>query len=56
MRSVNRYLATNSAYRLAIPDVVRARVFEQTLRRWLSEGKMPNLVIMQLPSARSWTC
>jgi DNA-binding beta-propeller fold protein YncE len=51
MRSVNRFLVTNyPAYSLGIPDVVRARIFGQSLQKWISAGKMPNLVIMQLPS------
>ena len=51
MRSVNRFLVTEyPAYSLAIPDVVRARIFERNLRKWVSEGRMPNLVILQLPS------
>src|SRR5215475_11738195 len=39
MRSVNRFLVTNyPAYSLAIPDVVRARIFSQTFRKWVSDG------------------
>ncbi|MCX6625113.1 MAG: hypothetical protein NTY38_29450, partial [Acidobacteria bacterium] len=51
MRSVNRFLVTNfPSYTTAIPDVVRARLFAQSLEKWVAAGKMPNLVLLQLPS------
>ena len=51
MRSVNRFLVTNyPAYSTAIPDVVRASLFKQNLNQWTAAGKMPNLVMLQLPS------
>jgi YVTN family beta-propeller protein len=48
--SVNRILAHNyPPYSNAIPDVVRASIFLADLKRWESEGKMPNLTILLLP-------
>lgn len=48
---LNKILARNyPAYSTAIPDVVRAQIFLADLRRWVEEGGMPNLVIVQLPS------
>jgi len=41
-------------YTIAIPDVVRARIFLDDLKQWESEGAMPNLVIMQLPSNHTY--
>ncbi len=38
------------SYSLEIPDVIRARIFLATLEQWKASGKMPNLVIMLLPS------
>lgn len=38
------------AYTMAIPDVVRARIFLRHLARYEAEGRMPNLTIVQLPS------
>jgi len=37
-------------YTLAVPDVVRARIFLGYLRKWEEKGAMPNLVMIQLPS------
>jgi YVTN family beta-propeller protein len=37
-------------YALTIPDVVRARIFLEELKKWEGAGKMPNLVIAMLPS------
>ncbi|MCC7498071.1 MAG: hypothetical protein IT160_10875 [Bryobacterales bacterium] len=51
MRSVNNYLVPNyPSYNTAIPDVIRARLFCQHLDQWVANKKMPNLVIIQLPS------
>ncbi len=48
---LNAILAANyPSYSTAVPDVVRARIFLADLRRWEGEGRMPNLVIVQLPS------
>ncbi|MBV6433078.1 MAG: hypothetical protein IANPNBLG_03248 [Bryobacteraceae bacterium] len=48
---LNRILARNyPAYTTAIPDVVRARIFLKDVEKWEGEGKMPNLVMVQLPS------
>jgi YVTN family beta-propeller protein len=33
-----------------VPDVVRAQIFKTHLAGWMKEGKMPNLVMIQLPS------
>ncbi len=49
--SMNPVLARNfPAYSTSIPDVVRAGIFIEDVRRWEQEGKMPNLVLVQLPS------
>lgn len=37
-------------YSLRVPDVVRARIFLRHIKRWEAAGKMPNLVLLQLPS------
>lgn len=36
-------------YSNAIPDVIRADLFLRDVRRWEQEGRMPNLVLLQLP-------
>jgi len=38
------------AYSTSIPDVIRARIFLEDLKRWEGSGKMPSLTIIQLPS------
>ena len=38
------------AYSLSIPDVVRARIFVNTLKAYEAKGSMPNLTVMLLPS------
>jgi YVTN family beta-propeller protein len=38
------------SYSTAIPDVIRAQIFNAKLREYSAAGKMPNLVIVQLPS------
>ncbi|HUQ92380.1 MAG TPA: alkaline phosphatase family protein [Bryobacteraceae bacterium] len=49
--SMNKVLARHyPAYTTAIPDVVRARIFLNDLKQWERDGKMPNLVMLQLPS------
>ncbi len=51
IKPLNNILARNfPAYSTAIPDVVRAQIFIADLKKWESEGKMPNLVLLQLPS------
>lgn len=48
---MNRILARNfPAYNTNIPDVVRAQIFLNDLKRYESEGKLPNLILLQLPS------
>lgn len=48
--SLERVLVKNyPSYTNAIPDVVRASILIRDIRRWEQEGKMPNLVIAQLP-------
>jgi hypothetical protein len=37
-------------YSTTIPDVVRAQLFIADVKKWQAEGRMPNLVIVQLPS------
>ncbi|MBL8175697.1 MAG: hypothetical protein JNK48_13570, partial [Bryobacterales bacterium] len=49
--SMNKVLARNfPAYSTAIPDVIRADIFLEDLKKWEKEGKMPNLILLQLPS------
>ena len=49
--SLNRILAANyPAYSTSIPDVARAQIFLADLKRFESEGKLPNLMLVQLPS------
>lgn len=48
---VNRILAANyPAYTTAIPDVSRAQIFLEDLKKFEKEKNLPNLVIVQLPS------
>jgi YVTN family beta-propeller protein len=48
---MNRILAKNfPAYSTNIPDVVRAQIFLADLKRFEAEGKLPNLILLQLPS------
>jgi YVTN family beta-propeller protein len=48
---LNKILAANfPPYTLSVPDVVRAQIFRKDFAKWEAEGKMPNLVIIQLPS------
>jgi len=48
---LNQYLVADyPAYGLRVPDVVRARIFIRHLKQWENEGRMPNLVMIQLPS------
>src|SRR5207248_1897575 len=49
--SVNTVLARNyPAYSTSIPDVIRAQIFLEDLKRWQASGQMPHLTIVQLPS------
>lgn len=51
IEALNQFLAANyPSYTTAIPDVVRAKIFLEHFRRWEAAGKMPNLVMVQLPS------
>jgi DNA-binding beta-propeller fold protein YncE len=51
IKPLNHILARNfPAYSTAIPDVVRAQIFIADVKKWEAEGKMPNLVLLQLPS------
>src|SRR5437764_12956167 len=48
--SLNPILAANyPTYTTAIPDVARAQIFLKDLKRFDSEGKLPNLMLVQLP-------
>ena len=48
---LNQYLIPDyPAYGLQVPDVVRARIFLRHLKAWESNGTLPNLVMIQLPS------
>ena len=49
--SLNAIVAANyPAYSTSIPDVARAQIFLADLKRFESEGKLPNLMLVQLPS------
>lgn len=51
IKPINSILARNyPSYSLTVPDVVRAQIFNKDVKRWEAEGRMPNLVIVQLPS------
>jgi len=48
---LNNILARNyPPYSTGIPDVIRAQILLADARKWVEEGSMPNLVIVQLPS------
>jgi YVTN family beta-propeller protein len=48
---LNRVLAANyPSYSQGIPDVVRAQIFIKDVGQWTRNGRMPNLVLVQLPS------
>ena len=48
---LNKILAANyPAYTTAIPDLARAQIFLADLKRYEQEGKLPNLILLQLPS------
>lgn len=48
---LNKILAANyPAYSTAIPDVARAQIFLADLKKYEQEGKLPNLILLQLPS------
>ncbi len=48
---VNKILAKQyPSYTNAIPDVARAQIFLKELKQFESEGKLPNLILLQLPS------
>lgn len=49
--SMNAILARQyPGYSTSIPDVVRARLLVTDIKQWEKDGKMPNLVILNLPS------
>lgn len=48
---LNNILAANyPTYTNAVPDVVRASIFLEDVKKWTPANPMPNLVILQLPS------
>jgi YVTN family beta-propeller protein len=48
---LNQFLIPDfPSYGLKVPDVARARIFLRHLKQWEGEGKMPNLVMLQMPS------
>jgi len=48
---LNKILAANyPTYTNAVPDVVRASIFLEDVKKWNAANPMPNLVILQLPS------
>lgn len=49
--NMNKILAAQfPSYTNAIPDVVRAQIFNKDVAAWERAGTMPNLVLLQLPS------
>jgi hypothetical protein len=51
IKPLNNILAKNfPAYTTSIPDVARAQIFIADVKKWEGEGRMPNLVLLQLPS------
>ncbi len=55
IEKLNTLLARNyPTYTTAIPDVIRAQIFLDDFKRMEREGKMPNLVIIQLPSNHTY--
>jgi YVTN family beta-propeller protein len=52
---MNAFLARNyPPYCISIPDVIRAQIFLKEFRQWESQGKMPHLTIIQLPSNHTY--
>ena len=48
---LNQFLIPDyPAYGLKVPDVARARIFLRHLKDWEAAGRMPNLVMVQMPS------
>ena len=48
---LNKILAHNyPSYTTSIPDVIRAQLFLSELKKMEADGKMPNLMLLQLPS------
>jgi hypothetical protein len=55
IQPLNRILAHNyPAYSTAIPDVIRAQIFLIGLKQWETDGRMPNLTLVQLPSNHTY--
>ncbi|MBY0503446.1 MAG: hypothetical protein K2X03_06045 [Bryobacteraceae bacterium] len=53
--SLNAILAKNyPSYSNGIPDVVRAQIFLKDVAAWDKSGKMPNLILLQLPSDHTY--
>lgn len=49
--NLNKVLARNfPSYSLGVPDVIRAGIFLNDLKKWETDGNMPNLTVMLLPS------
>ena len=49
--SLNSVLAANfPSFTTSIPDVARAQIFLTDLKKFEAEGKLPNLILLQLPS------
>lgn len=52
---MNQILAKNyPSYTNGIPDVVRAQIFLKDVASWDQQGKMPNFVVLQLPSDHTY--
>jgi YVTN family beta-propeller protein len=52
---LNKLLVTNyPSYSAAVPDVIRAQLFLADVKRMEAEGKMPNLLLVQLPSNHTY--
>ena len=51
LQPLNRILARNyPAYSTTIPDVIRAQIFLDHLKKFEAEGRMPDLTLIHLPS------
>lgn len=52
---VNKILAAHyPAYTNAIPDLARAQIFLNDLKKYEESGKLPNLIFLQLPSDHTY--
>lgn len=55
IQKLNAILALNyPSFSILIPDVVRAQIFLADLRKMEGQGRMPNLILIQLPSDHTY--